>query len=220
MFSTYVLAVFAAVASSVMAKDIDLKVCMNRHQNMRFEGHAYSFSLTNMGSDLDKDGTLHPRNATWLEARSFCLKNCMIPLSIQTEVEFSVIKSFMKKYKVPAVWTGGRICDWHGCAEKLPLTTYGWFWAGHNTVIPATDVVPQGWSESPWSRKGHFGVRQPDNAQYEISGVHELCLAIFDDAYEDGVKWHDVACYHEMPFVCEDSSKIIKAVKEKYGLDL
>jgi len=37
---------------------------------------------------------------------------------------------------------------------------------------------------------------QPDNAEFQINGTPESCLAVLNNVYNDGVNWHDVACYH------------------------
>ena len=29
------------------------------------------------------------------------------------------------------------------------------------------------------------------------------CLAILNNVYNDGIKWHDVACHHRKPTICE-----------------
>lgn len=36
-------------------------------------------------------------------------------------------------------------------------------------------------------------------------------MAILNDFYEDGIKWHDIACHHRKPFVCEDSDVLLYA---------
>ena len=46
-----------------------------------------------------------------------------------------------------------------------------------------------------WSSGGKSG------PQPETGGE---CLAILNNVYNDGVKWHDVGCNHEKPIVCED----------------
>ena len=33
-------------------------------------------------------------------------------------------------------------------------------------------------------------------------------MGLLNDIYEDGVKWHDIACYHTKPYVCEDSEQV------------
>lgn len=47
-----------------------------------------------------------------------------------------------------------------------------------------------------------IGKRQPDNRE---SGG-ENCLAILNNFYKDGVKWHDVGCSHEKSIICEKSN--------------
>ena len=49
-----------------------------------------------------------------------------------------------------------------------------------------------------WSRTGAIGHGQPDNA-----GGDEHCLAVLNNAFGDGITWHDVACHRRMSFVCE-----------------
>ena len=47
------------------------------------------------------------------------------------------------------------------------------------------------------------GVGQPDDAEGR-QGRPENCLAYLNRVYPgDGVTWHDVACYHKKPTVCE-----------------
>ena len=46
-----------------------------------------------------------------------------------------------------------------------------------------------------WSSRGKSG------PQPETGGE---CLAILNNVYNDGVKFHDVACNHEKPTICEE----------------
>ena len=39
---------------------------------------------------------------------------------------------------------------------------------------------------------------QPDNREGD-----EFCLAVLNDFYDDGVTFHDIACHHEKPVICE-----------------
>ncbi len=41
----------------------------------------------------------------------------------------------------------------------------------------------------------------------------EACLAVLNNFYADGVVWHDIACYHEKYFVCEDNEELIDFVE-------
>jgi len=50
-----------------------------------------------------------------------------------------------------------------------------------------------------WSNTGRLGRPQPDNR--EAGG--ENCLAILNNVYMDGIKWHDVACSNTKPVICE-----------------
>jgi hypothetical protein len=59
-------------------------------------------------------------------------------------------------------------------------------------------------------------VGQPDNAEFLMNQsqvTEEACIAVHNNWYEDGISWHDVACYHKKPFVCEDSDQLIKKAK-------
>lgn len=56
----------------------------------------------------------------------------------------------------------------------------------------ATEAVQKG--KHPWSFTGRTGP-QPDGG--------ERCLAVLNNVYRDGVKFHDVACHHRKPTVCE-----------------
>ena len=45
-----------------------------------------------------------------------------------------------------------------------------------------------------------------------LEGRDEACLAVLDGLYDDGLAWHDVACHHVKPVICErkkeDSSEV------------
>ena len=80
-----------------------------------------------------------------------------------------------------------------------------------------TNSTPPGWSYQPWSDTGHktqfnngVKVAQPDNAEFEINGSVEACMGILNDIYQDGVKWHDIACYHTK--VRKSENNLIKAI--------
>merc|ERR1712203_1236874 len=49
-----------------------------------------------------------------------------------------------------------------------------------------------------------------DNAEFDINGSVEACMGLLNDIYSDGVKWHDIACYHTKPFICEDSDQLLE----------
>ena len=39
---------------------------------------------------------------------------------------------------------------------------------------------------------------QPDNRD-----GNEFCIGVLNNFYADGVKWHDVACHHRKPTICQ-----------------
>ncbi|KAL0849004.1 hypothetical protein ABMA28_013381 [Loxostege sticticalis] len=73
-------------------------------------------------------------------------------------------------------------------------------------------LIPNGWGYNPWSQTGHKKQRQPDNAEFDINGTNESCMSVLNNVYNDGIAWHDVACYHEKPVVCEDSEELLNYV--------
>lgn len=36
-----------------------------------------------------------------------------------------------------------------------------------------------------------------------LEGREEACLAVLDGLYGDGLTWHDIACHHVKPVICE-----------------
>lgn len=65
-----------------------------------------------------------------------------------------------------------------------------------------------------WLGTGHKRIPQPDNAEYDINRTPEACLAVLNNVYNDGIWWHDVACYHEKPVVCEDNPELLNYICE------
>lgn len=119
--------------------------------------------------------------------------------------------------QVDYLWTSGRLCDFTGCEDRddlRPLNVRGWFWANNRKVIPDTNQTT--WNDLPWSQTGHNLVPQPDNAEFGINGTPESCMAILNDLYEDGIKWHDIACYHKKPVLCEDDDELLEYMSTKH----
>ena len=42
------------------------------------------------------------------------------------------------------------------------------------------------------------GRPQPDNREGD-----EFCLAVLNNFYADGIRFHDVSCHHKKPVICE-----------------
>lgn len=50
---------------------------------------------------------------------------------------------------------------------------------------------------------------------FPLQGNDESCLSMLNNFYNDGIKWHDVACHHVKPFVCEDSDELLNFVRSR-----
>jgi hypothetical protein len=48
-----------------------------------------------------------------------------------------------------------------------------------------------------------FFSAEPPRAQPDNRDGNEICLAVLNNFYADGIKWHDVACHHKKPTFCE-----------------
>lgn len=113
--------------------------------------------------------------------------------------------------QVKYIWTSGRMCDFKGCdrPDLQPVQSNGWFWTAElQKIAPTTDRT-----QGDWSENGGIGLPQPDDREYKQGGAHEHCLALLNQFYNDGVNWHDVACHHKKPFVCEENDALLKYVR-------
>ncbi len=43
---------------------------------------------------------------------------------------------------------------------------------------------------------------------------------MLNNKYQDGLKWHDVACHFRSVIVCEDSDQLIALVQQQNGVDV
>jgi len=133
----------------------------------------------------------------WFNARNYCRKRCMDLVSFETEAEYSWVKGFLGGTQF--FWTSGRKCNFDGCdkPEFFPKLINGWFWSANQVKMAPTNSRNQ---FHDWSTTGGSGRAQPDSREGD-----EACMAVLNNFYGDGVKWHDVACHHEKPIVCEDN---------------
>ncbi|XP_003489802.1 uncharacterized protein LOC100748578 [Bombus impatiens] len=178
-------------------------LCSQRVIHERFNGKGYYYSWADPrtnGQELD-----------WLAGRNFCRQRCMDLVSLETSTENEFIKSRIVQNNVKYIWTSGRLCDFKGCdrPDLQPLHINGWFWTAElQKLAPANDRANNDWSES-----GGIGKPQPDNREaIQQGGAPENCLAVLNQFYNDGVNWHDVACHHKKPWVCEDNDSLLRYV--------
>jgi len=114
----------------------------------------------------------------------------------------------------------------------------GWFWAGAgNSRIPPTNKASP---KTFWSNTGELKRPQPDNYEGNKAGSlanvkddsgltvenlqewhDEACLAVLNNHYGDGIKWHDVSCHTRAMLVCEDSDQLLqRALRENPGASI
>jgi len=184
------------------------QLCAARTINAKFGNHGYYFSwLDPSAGSLTYD---------WLDYRSWCRLRCMDAVSIETPEENEFIKQKLRdafqKGAAQFTWTSGRLCDFKGCeADYLqPIRVNGWFWSGSGARIAAKG---QGFTD--WAQVGGIpGQPQPDNREGE-----ESCIALLNpDIYKDPTRdfhWHDVACHHQKPVVCEDSDELLGYARQE-----
>ncbi|XP_063701274.1 uncharacterized protein LOC134831472 [Culicoides brevitarsis] len=167
------------------------------------DGKGYFFSW--------RDPNLKGVEEDWLSARNYCRQRCMDTVSTETSPENEWIKQKLVDEKVKYIWTSGRLCDFKGCdrPDLLPNNINGWFWTAElQKLAPTTDR-----RQGDWSENGGIGRPQPDNRELQQGGAPENCLAILNNFYNDGVHWHDVACHHKKPWVCEENDALLKYVR-------
>merc|ERR1719412_3538364 len=177
----------------------DPELCRARTQMVglhQFNGRNYYFSWQ------DSSARVRGTKWDWFNARNYCRKRCMDLVSFETQQEYDWVKGFVDG-NVPYFWTSGRKCNFDGCdkPEFFPKNINGWFWSANQVKMGPTN----GAQFRDWSHTGGAGQRQPDNReQVQQGGEEEACMAVLNNFYGDGVKWHDVACHHEKPIICED----------------
>lgn len=189
-------------------------LCKSRPKHFEIDGHGYFYSGDEKTHEEDK--------LNWLECRNKCREYCMDLISIETPEENDMVVDLLKSRNIPYIWTSGRKCNFKGCerADLQPVNVNGWFWSGSGVKMAPTDSKPPGWSYQPWSNTGHesqfndFDVPQPDNAEYKINESDEACMGVLNDIYQDGIMWHDIACYHTKPYMCEDSEQLLEYVRQ------
>ncbi|KAJ9583435.1 hypothetical protein L9F63_022221 [Diploptera punctata] len=175
-------------------------LCAQRIIHERFKGKGYFFSW--------KDPHTANLEVDWLDGRNYCRQRCMDLVSLETNSE----NEFIKKRKVKYIWTSGRLCDFKGCdrPDLKPLPINGWFWTAElKKLAPSNNRV-----QNDWMVGAGIQIPQPDNREaMQQNGPNENCLAILNNFYNDGVNWHDVACHHRKPFVCEESEPLLNYVR-------
>jgi len=160
---------------------------LNRQGSHQYNGRNYWLSW--------RDPATANTKWDWFNARNYCRKRCMDLVSFEDQAEYQHFKPIIGETKY--VWTSGRLCNFDGCDQDqfFPKNINGWFWSANQVRLNPTN----GRAFHDWSQTGGAGRPQPDSREGE-----EACLAVLNNFYGDGMKWHDVACHHTKPIICED----------------
>jgi len=114
------------------------------------------------------------RSFSWSAARNYCTSRGLKPSSLENAQKVGIAKNLVRS--LPYFWTGGQ--------KSGTNPTVNW---------------PNGARSVPeWSNTGGARRPQPDNRE-----GNENCVAILNNFYNDGIKFHDVACHHRKPALCE-----------------
>jgi len=210
----------------------DIEECMKRKTHMKVGNHNYFLSWREPWHKFE--------DWDWFNGRNFCRDRCMDLISFDTPGEFKMFEEIMARDNVTSIYTSGRKCNFQnkGCdgPHLQPININGWFWAGAgNGRIPPTN---QPSPDAYWSGTGETGIPQPDNHEgikegpinadnsigITIEGLQEFhdeaCLAVLNNKYGDGIKWHDVACHFRSVIICEDSDQLINLIATQEGVDV
>jgi len=188
------------------------QLCAERLTNggiEQYRGRNYLFSWQS------SDPSVRSANWDWFNARNYCRKRCMDLVSIESQDEYEWLKQRIGNVKY--IWTSGRLCNFDGCdrPDFFPKEINGWFWSANQARLNPTN----GTAFQDWSFTGGFNPprRQPDNREAtQQGGEDEACMAVLNNFYGDGIKWHDVACHHEKPIVCEDTEGHLNFARQQF----
>ena len=111
------------------------------------------------------------------EALAYCrrLGGGWQAISVETQQESQWLNGVVAQQRQQYIWTSGS------------KSGSSWRWATGAPVAPLN-----------WSPTGGFRTPQPDDRE-----GREDCLAVLNNFYRDGIRWHDIACRHKKPIVCE-----------------
>jgi len=123
-----------------------------------------------------KEGQNH---FSWSQARNYCSGKGMRIVSLDSTAKKEHFLQLVQSEGVTFMWAGGQISS-----DKRTLT---WENGSRETIARGSH---------PWSFAGLRGP-QPDGQGSED------CLALLNNLYNDGVKFHDVGCSHDKSTVCE-----------------
>jgi len=105
----------------------------------------------------------------------FCRANGMKPISIDSQAKENEFLNLVGRERQKYFWTGGKV-------------------RGRKITWPSG----RRYNRVAWSNTGGLGEPQPDNREGD-----EFCVAVLNNFYKDGIRFHDVSCHHKKPIICE-----------------
>merc|ERR1719347_756160 len=114
---------------------------------------------------------------TQRDGENFCRANGMRPISIDSSAKEREFLKLIGQDRQRYFWTGGKI-------------------RGRTITWPSGSQ----YSNVNWSNTGGAKRPQPDNRE-----GNEFCVAVLNNFYNDGIRFHDVSCHHKKPIICESS---------------
>merc|ERR1712012_388583 len=112
---------------------------------------------------------------TQSQAERFCADNNMVAVSLDSRAKEDHFLGLVAKDRQRYFWTGGKVNN-------------------GNIRWPSG----RRYNNVNWSNTGGADSPQPDNREGD-----EFCLAVLNNFYADGIRFHDVSCHHKKPVICE-----------------
>ena len=109
------------------------------------------------------------------QAEKFCRANNMRAVSLDSRDKEDHFLSLVARDRQKYFWTGGQVRNGR----------ISW---------------PSGrrYNDVNWSNTGGLDLPQPDNREGD-----EVCLAVLNNFYGDGIRFHDMSCHHKKPVICQ-----------------
>jgi len=150
--------------------------CPLTQANHQYQGRGYIVTF------LDKSDGCNKFTAE--EAAEFCKSVGGNAVSLDSNEKALAMMDLLRQNAQRYMWTGGRI--------------------DHTAqVVTWPSGAREGWIRGQrfWSHTG--GKKPTPEAQPDNRDGNEICIGVLNNFYADGIKWHDVACHHKKPTICE-----------------
>jgi len=144
--------------------------------NHNYQGRGYIVTFFDKSDGCNK--------FTGQEADEFCKSVGGRAVSLDSNEKALAMMDLLRQKAQRYMWTGGRI--------------------DHNAgVVTWPSGAREGYVRGQrfWSPTG--GKKPTPEAQPDNRDGNEICIGVLNNFYADGIKWHDVACHHKKPTICE-----------------